>query len=237
MADFDPVFGVDGTRRRRRAWLRSWRESVRRRNLRPIEVHAFAWTAVGGRSRPDVGLEVALAGVCAASLGAASIGFASEEVPSGPILCPFRLATGIPCPFCGLTRSVFAAGQGLWTGSLEHNVLGPLVLVLAAVLLPLSVNAVLRRKPLRWPRSALGALVLVLMAGWAINLGLGGPRRTHRSPRPGIRSQASTASPGPESLPTGSPPTGSPEPIRSNRRAPTPSRRTRREQSCLWCSD
>jgi hypothetical protein len=174
VADFDPVFGVDGTRRRRRAWLRSWRESVRRRNLRPIEVHAFAWTAVGGRSRPDVGLEVALAGVCAASLGAASIGFASEEVPSGPVLCPFRLVTGIPCPFCGLTRSVFAAGQGLWTVSLEHHVLGPLVLVLAAVLLPLSVNAVVRRKPLRWPRSALGALVLVLMAGWAINLGLGG---------------------------------------------------------------
>jgi len=53
-------------------------------------------------------------------------------------------------------------------------VLGPLVLVLAAVLLPLSVRAVVRRKPLGWPPFVLGTLSLVLMAGWAVNLASGG---------------------------------------------------------------
>ncbi|MEJ7716786.1 MAG: DUF2752 domain-containing protein [Thermoleophilaceae bacterium] len=128
---------------------------------------------IGHLARPDVGLDVALAGVCAASLGAAALGYASGDIPDGPVLCPLRLATGVPCPFCGLTRSLFAAGQGLWGTSLELHVLGPLVLALAAVLLPLSVGAVVRRKPLGWPRPVLGAFGLVLMTGWAINLGLG----------------------------------------------------------------
>jgi len=131
-------------------------------------------TAVPGSQRPDLGLEMALASVCVAALGAAAIGTAVEDPPAGPVLCPFRLATGLPCPFCGLTRSLLAAGQGEWRLSLDHHVLGPFVLMLAAMLLPLSVRAIAQRKPLVWPPFALGTLSLVLIAGWAFNLGLGG---------------------------------------------------------------
>ena len=125
--------------------------------------------------RADLGLEVAMAGVCAATLGAAAVGTVVEDPPAGPVLCPFRLATGLPCPFCGLTHSLLAIGRGAWGVSLDQNVLGPLALAAAAVLLPLSLRAIFRRQPLGWPRFALGTVSLVLLVGWALNLGLGGP--------------------------------------------------------------
>lgn len=116
-----------------------------------------------------------MAGTCAATLGAAILGTTVENPPVGPVLCPFRLTTGLPCPFCGLTHSLLATGQGAWRLSIDHHALGPLVLVAAAVLLPLSVRAVVRLKPLGWPRFTLGTLSLVLMMGWAVNLASGGP--------------------------------------------------------------
>jgi hypothetical protein len=143
---------------------------------------SVASAAAGRVSRPDLGLDVALVGMCIASLGAAAtglatseLGYAGAEVPSGPVLCPFRLATGVPCPLCGLTRSLFLAGQGLWGASVDFNVLGPLVLMTAAILLPLSVVGIVRGKPLRWPRPTLAMVGVVITGGWMLNLAPGGP--------------------------------------------------------------
>lgn len=47
-------------------------------------------------------------------------------------VCVFRLLTGLPCPLCGLTRSVGAALNGDWTGSFRFHILG-LALVVAVV--------------------------------------------------------------------------------------------------------
>ena len=58
-------------------------------------------------------------------------------VASGPPLCPFRLLTGLPCPGCGLTRSLVCLLHGDLAMSLAFHPLGPpvalalLVLVLA----------------------------------------------------------------------------------------------------------
>ena len=78
-------------------------------------------------------------GACASALGAGEA--------EGPTLCPFRLATGLPCPFCGTTRSLMALGRGDVEASFQLN---PLGLVLSAAAVAVAVAA-LRRRPLRWP--------------------------------------------------------------------------------------
>ena len=56
-------------------------------------------------------------------------------VEAGPSFCPFRLWSGLPCPGCGLTRSVVALAHGDLAGSLYFHPLG------AAVLLAMGVVA------------------------------------------------------------------------------------------------
>ena len=56
-------------------------------------------------TKESVSQMLAVAGIAAAVLVSPSI------VGRGPILCPVRLLTGRPCPSCGLTRSVVAAGH------------------------------------------------------------------------------------------------------------------------------
>jgi hypothetical protein len=41
--------------------------------------------------------------------------------------------TGIPCPGCGLTRSIVVAVHGEWTASYAYHRLGPIVLVYLAM--------------------------------------------------------------------------------------------------------
>ena len=57
---------------------------------------------------------------------------------SSPVLCPLRAITGVPCPFCGMTRGVVDVVHGDVAGSLLMNP-GALLLVTAAVLLVLGV--------------------------------------------------------------------------------------------------
>jgi Protein of unknown function (DUF2752) len=52
-----------------------------------------------------------------------------------PIACPLRAATGIPCPFCGMTRAVVAAVHGHIGTSLAFNPGGIVVLLLAALVI------------------------------------------------------------------------------------------------------
>jgi len=52
----------------------------------------------------------------------------------GPVLCPFRRATGRPCPACGLTRSWNALARLQARRSLAEHPLGPATLVLAGAL-------------------------------------------------------------------------------------------------------
>lgn len=45
-----------------------------------------------------------------------------------PNVCLLRQASGLPCPGCGLTRSLVAGVHADWAGSLAHHRLGLLVL-------------------------------------------------------------------------------------------------------------
>ncbi len=70
--------------------------------------------------------------------GAAMIGIAAVR-PALPgtdiVLCPLRRATGVPCPFCGMTRAVTAAVHGDMGASLFFNPGGLLIIALAILLL------------------------------------------------------------------------------------------------------
>ena len=48
----------------------------------------------------------------------------SSGFSSGPSLCMFRNVTGLPCPFCGSTRSVGNILLGVFNAALYLNPLG-----------------------------------------------------------------------------------------------------------------
>ncbi len=81
-----------------------------------------------------------------------------------PLACPLLAATGVPCPFCGMTRAVVAAVHGHLAASLAFNPGGIVVLVLAVV--ALVRPAWLTR--LRFPLWSLGVIVGAL---WLWNIG------------------------------------------------------------------
>jgi hypothetical protein len=70
--------------------------------------------------------------------GAAMLGIAAIRpllpVGLGPP-CPLRTLTGIPCPFCGMTRSVTAVVHGHLGASLALNPAGIVAVLLAIALL------------------------------------------------------------------------------------------------------
>jgi hypothetical protein len=46
-----------------------------------------------------------------------------------PSVCTFRRTTGVPCPGCGLTRSIVAAVHDGWKASYAYHRLGPLLVL------------------------------------------------------------------------------------------------------------
>jgi hypothetical protein len=81
-----------------------------------------------------------------------------------PLACPLKTLTGIPCPFCGMTRAVVAAVHGHIGTSLAFNPGGIVVLVIA-------VLAVVRPAVLTRLRAPAWALFATLGALWLWNIG------------------------------------------------------------------
>jgi hypothetical protein len=50
-----------------------------------------------------------------------------------PMLCPFRMVTGLPCPGCGMTRSLISLAHGDIAASLYFHPLGPALAIVAAL--------------------------------------------------------------------------------------------------------
>jgi hypothetical protein len=65
----------------------------------------------------------------AAVLVAGAVVLPGALVRGSPIVCPFRRATGLPCPACGLTRSWQAAAHLRVGESLGYHPLGAATLL------------------------------------------------------------------------------------------------------------
>ena len=73
-----------------------------------------------------------------------------------PVLCPFRLATGLPCPGCGITRSLVALAHGDLSAAIYFHPLGAVV---GALLVALVALELLERARVAgwWPGQAGGS--------------------------------------------------------------------------------
>jgi hypothetical protein len=119
--------------------------------------------------RPDSRHWVAL--VALAGLGfAAAAAFTSLPLPP----CPFRVMTHLPCPGCGMTRSVAALLHGNLALSFRYHPLGaPLVLgALGCLALPLVPVDTARKLARRAPRQQTIALIafVLLIAVWLVRV-------------------------------------------------------------------
>ncbi len=88
-------------------------------------------------------------GLGATPLTIAVLSIHGEHFPLPP--CLFLSLSGIPCPTCGMTRSVIATVQGHWGEALRYHAFGPVLLgALGLLMLHLGLELV-RGKSLQWP--------------------------------------------------------------------------------------
>jgi hypothetical protein len=125
------------------------------RSLRPLEVdHEALWLLVGGASLCLLGVALVTPGI---------------QLPR----CAFKTITGLPCPTCGVTRTVIALSRGDVDRALFLNPLAAIACGLAVLyLLYAAVVLALRLPRFRPTVSALGArrlrfaAVAVLAVNW-----------------------------------------------------------------------
>ena len=99
-------------------------------------------------------------------LGMVALGAAAAVYPIAhvPLACPLRSMTGIPCPFCGMSRAVSSAVHGHVGASLAFNPGGIFIVLFAAMLL-------VRPQLARTIRPPVWLLAILLVALWIWNIG------------------------------------------------------------------
>ncbi len=138
--------------------------AVRFADASPRSVAGFSPT-----TGPAVGL---VAGAAAAALVAARF-IDPQQADAGPVICPFRLATGLPCPGCGLTRSWVHLLHGQVGEAMTANPFGIVALTFAVVVLGAAVSAGVRRQALPTFAQLSGGrsrrwLLLGVTTGWVV---------------------------------------------------------------------
>ena len=94
------------------------------------------------------------------------------DITSGPVTCGFRAAFGLPCPGCGMTRSVVAFANGDPAASFAHHPLGIVVIIGLVAVVASWVVALLRNQPparIASPRAVM-ALALAFAFTWVVRV-------------------------------------------------------------------
>jgi hypothetical protein len=92
-------------------------------------------------------------------------------VPGFYVICPFLIFTGIPCPFCGLTRSLLCLMHGEITQAFWYHPLGPVAWGGAVLLVTCTLSSLMFERSLtlkisrRWKAISLLAIVFLVWAG------------------------------------------------------------------------
>ena len=74
----------------------------------------------------------------------------SPDIEHEQSLCPHKLLTGLPCPGCGITKSLVLLYQGDLLGSMSYHLFGPIVVLgCIGVLVWMSTELFTRRRYLR----------------------------------------------------------------------------------------
>jgi hypothetical protein len=97
------------------------------RNGFQVELPAGNTTSIRARGRK---LTITLL-----ALAALSFLFQARTLEKAPRACLWLLFTGLPCPFCGLCRSLCAFAHGYLSLSVDYNPFGPLIYVSGIFLL------------------------------------------------------------------------------------------------------
>ncbi|MDX1933857.1 MAG: DUF2752 domain-containing protein [Capsulimonadales bacterium] len=88
-----------------------------------------------------------------------------------PSLCLFRGLTGLPCPGCGMTRSLVCCAHGRFGDALAFHSLGPPVFfVLTAVVLCRLLGVRPGAGVSRWLTPAAWAVLALLAVAWTARL-------------------------------------------------------------------
>ena len=117
--------------------------------------------------------------LCLALTAAAAAHLAANAVGLPGWVCPWKAATGIPCPGCGLTRATIRLARGEFGEAMHLHPFAPvamtgIVLILAAAVGPAPLRSRLVQGVARLDPGGLTSklLLLALLAFWLVKLAL-----------------------------------------------------------------
>jgi hypothetical protein len=61
--------------------------------------------------------------------------FGAQHIEQAQSFCPFKMATGLPCPGCGITKSFIFFYEGDWYNSFHYHLFGPFAVVFCVFIL------------------------------------------------------------------------------------------------------
>lgn len=128
----------------------------------------FAEPAAPARSTlPSAG---GLTAVAAATTLVTAALMSEHAATNGPVICPFRLLTGLPCPGCGMTRAWVFALHGNLGRALAENPFVLVTLPLAVVFVMVGVRAALTHDRTPNPTQLLRRITSGAAGRWALRL-------------------------------------------------------------------
>ena len=90
---------------------------------------------------------------------------------NGPVLCPWKLVLGLPCPGCGMTRALGEATHGAFREAFGFHPLWPLILGYLAFLWIYKLIETARGRPPELPTYRIGGTaIVVILAFWVVRL-------------------------------------------------------------------